>query len=901
MPQEASDKSLPKAYDFKGVESRWYQEWMRENLFAPSMDPERPCFSMVIPPPNVTGVLHIGHALNDTLQDILVRYKRMDGYNTLWVPGTDHAGIATQNVVERQLAEEGLSRHDLGRDRFIERVWEWKAKSGGRIIEQLKRLGCSCDWSRERFTMDEGLSRAVREVFVRLYEEGLIYQGDYIINWCPRCHTALADIEVEHEPTDGQIWYIRYPVAIPDDESGVPSPDFITVATTRPETMLGDTAVAVHPDDPRYRNVVGKNLILPLLNRKIPVVADSEVDPEFGTGAVKVTPAHDFNDFEIARRHGLAHINIFDDNAVLNQEAGPYEGLERYEARKRIVADLEAQGFLEKIEPHSLAIGRCYRCKTVVEPRLSKQWFVKVSSLAGPALEAVRRGDTGLVPPNWFNTYEDWMTNIRDWCISRQIWWGHRIPAWKCASCGHVIVAKDEPSTCPKCGSAELHQETDVLDTWFSSALWPFSTLGWPDETPELRSFYPTSVLITSFDILFFWVARMMMMGIHFMGQVPFRHVYLHALVRDANGQKMSKSKGNVIDPLIIMDKYGTDAVRFTLAAFAAQGRDIKLSEERIQGYRHFVNKIWNAARLVLMNLGDDPEQALDPVPVDRITRLADRWILSRLNEVTGRVRKALDEFDFDVVAKELYQFFWHEYCDWYLELAKIGFSSEDPQVRKASRYAAVAVLDRCLRLMHPIMPFVTEELWHHLPGQRGYIMAASFPEPVSEWDLPEAQRQMETLMRIVTGIRNVRAELGIHPGSHVPVVILPHAAGVGDFVVSHEDALSSLARVREIDLIKGDDARPQGAATVILEDMEIFIPLEGLVDIEEELRKLDKEEKNLRRELSKSEAKLKNRNFLTRAPEAVVEKERDKVSRFNVKLEKIKAHRATLVAVQEG
>ncbi len=893
MPHEASDKVLPKAYDFKGVESKWYDAWTKEGLFTATMDPEKPNFSMVIPPPNVTGVLHIGHALNNTLQDILVRYKRMDGYNTLWVPGTDHAGIATQNVVERQLAEEGKSRYDLGRERFIQRVWEWKAKSGGRIIEQLKRLGCSCDWSRERFTMDEGLSRAVREVFVRLYEEGLIYQGDYIINWCPRCHTALADIEVEHEPTEGKIWYMRYPLA--DSER------YITVATTRPETMLGDTAVAVHPDDSRYKDLVGKELILPLVNRRIPIVADPEVDPEFGTGAVKVTPAHDFNDFEIARRHELPAVNIFDKNAVLTEEAGPYAGLDRYEARKKVVEDLEAQGLLEKVEPHSLALGKCYRCKTVVEPRLSKQWFVKIAPLAGPALEAVKKGETKLVPPSWFRTYEEWMTNIRDWCISRQIWWGHRIPAWTCTKCSHVIVAKEDPSSCPKCGSTELSQETDVLDTWFSSALWPFSTLGWPDDTPELRNFYPTSVLITSFDILFFWVARMMMMGIHFMGDVPFRYVYLHALVRDAHGQKMSKSKGNVIDPLTIIEKYGTDAVRFTLAAFAAQGRDIKLSEERIQGYRHFVNKIWNAARLVLMNLGDNPEEALAPVSIQEMKNPADRWILSRLNQVVRRVRKALDEFDFDVVAREIYQFFWHEYCDWYLELAKPGFSGQEPGRQHVARFVSLTVLDRCLRLMHPIMPFVTEELWYHLPGDRGYIMASPFPEAVAEWDDPEAERQLERLMQVVTGIRNVRAELGIHPGAWVTATILPHSDYAKDLIASQERAVSTLAKVKEISLIDTQGQRPRGAATVILEDVEIFIPLEGLVDINEELKKLEKEEQKLLKELSKAKAKLKNENFLTRAPEEIVEKEKDKVVRFNARLEKIKAHRATLMAAQEA
>ncbi len=885
---------LPKAYEFHEVEAKWYKEWMEKQLFVATMDPEKPNFSMVIPPPNVTGVLHIGHALNNTLQDILVRFKRMDGYNTLWVPGTDHAGIATQNVVERQLAEEGLTRHDLGREKFIERVWKWKAESGGKIIEQLKRLGCSCDWSRERFTMDEGLSKAVVEVFVQLYDEGLIYRGDYIINWCPRCHTALADIEVEHEPVEGQIWYIRYPLT--DEAAEETGIKYVTVATTRPETMLGDVAVAVHPEDTRYKRLVGKELVLPLINRRIPVIADDAVDPEFGTGAVKVTPAHDFNDFEIARRHKLEAINIFDENARLIGNVGPYEGLDRFEARKKVVEDLEGQGLLEKVEPHSLAIGKCYRCKTVVEPRLSKQWFVKIGPLAKPALEAVRQGKTKIIPENWVKTYEEWMTNIRDWCISRQIWWGHRIPAWYCASCGAVTVARSTPERCSQCGSTHLEQDQDVLDTWFSSALWPFSTLGWPEKTKELEFFYPTSVLITSFDILFFWVARMMMMGIHFMHNVPFYYVYLHALVRDAQGQKMSKSKGNVIDPLIIMDKYGTDAVRFTLAAFAAQGRDIKLSEERIEGYRHFVNKIWNAARLVLMHL--ESHKGLKPLEDDvssRCLALPERWIVSRLGRLIRDVRRALDSFDFDVVAKELYQFFWHEFCDWYLELAKPAFSGKEAERTSNAKDVAYTVLDQTLRLLHPIMPFVTEELWQHLPAASGYLMVAQFPKEKPAWLDEEAEKAVAALKSIVTGIRNIRSELGIHPGAKVKVLARPHSDEARELVAGQAEAISTLARAEEVEIMAADGARPEGAAAVILEEMEIFIPLKGLVDIKEELAKLAKEEEKLNKELKKSENKLQNKNFLERAPKEIVQKERDKVERFKAKLEKIAAHREAL------
>ncbi len=891
MADKSEGQLLSKAYDFKGVETKWYDKWMEQGLFIATMDKDKPNFSMVIPPPNVTGVLHIGHALNNTLQDILVRYKRMDGYNTLWVPGTDHAGIATQNVVERQIAQEGLTRHDLGRDKFIERVWDWKAKSGGRIIEQLKRLGCSCDWSRERFTMDEGLSRAVREVFVRLYEEGLIYKGDYIINWCPRCHTALADIEVEHELGEGRLWYIKYPIA--KEPGGEPSGKFLIVATTRPETMLGDTAVAVNPKDERYKDLIGKEIILPLIGRRIPVIADEHVDPEFGTGAVKVTPAHDFNDFEIANRHNLPRINIFDVNAKLTKEAGPYEGLDRFEARKAVLKDLEKHGLLEKEEPHSLAAGTCYRCKTIVEPRLSKQWFVKIKPLAEPALEAVRTGKTKIVPPNWIRTYEEWMTNIRDWCISRQIWWGHRIPAWTCKDCGELHVKRSAPEKCDRCGSKNLEQETDVLDTWFSSALWPFSTLGWPDRTKELEFFYPTSVLITSFDILFFWVARMMMMGLHFMKDVPFYYVYLHALVRDAKGQKMSKSKGNVIDPLTIMEKYGTDAVRFTLAAFAAQGRDIKLSEDRIEGYRHFVNKIWNAARLVLMHASKEEDYEKD-LEVSRLNT-TEKWILTRLNNTVKTVRSALDNFDFDIGAKELYKFFWREYCDWYLELSKAELSSNEGERSKISKKVALTVLDVSLRLLHPFMPFVTEELWHHLPGKKDYIMISSFPKEISEWHFNEEVAEIELLKQIISGIRNIRSEVGIHPGKEVKAVVLCHSELSNKIISDHKREIMTLARVIEIDKIKDLSDKPSGAASFIHEQIEVFVPLEGLVDVDKELQKIAKEKEKAQKELKRIEGKLSNKNFLEKAPTEIVEKEKEKKEVLIAKLEKLEAHERML------
>jgi len=703
MESQADRKTTPedlaKAYDFKAVERKWYEYWETHATFRATMDEERESFSIVIPPPNVTGVLHVGHALNNTLQDILVRYRRMQGCNTLWVPGTDHAGIATQNVVERQLAQEGSSRHDIGRQRFVERVWQWREESGGQIINQLKRLGCSCDWERERFTMDEGLSRAVREVFTRLYKEGLIYRGDYIINWCPRCLTALADLEVEHEETDGKLYHIRYPLASGDG--------YLIVATTRPETMLGDTGVAVHPADERYNSLAVKSVILPLVNKNIPIVFDTHVEREFGTGALKVTPAHDLNDFEIGRRHGLESVKVMDENGIMNEAAGGYAGLARFECRKRVVAVLDELGLLDKVEDYQHGVGHCYRCRTVVEPTLSKQWFVSVKPLADKAIAAVEEGRTRIHPKSWENTYFDWMYNIRDWCISRQIWWGHQIPAWTCAACNELVVSDVEPTACPGCGSTDLQQETDVLDTWFSSALWPFSTLGWPEATRELALFYPTSVLITSFDILFFWVARMMMMGLHFMDEVPFRDVYLHALVRDEHGQKMSKSKGNVMDPILIMDKYGTDALRFTMTAFAAQGRDIRLSEERIEGYRHFVNKLWNAARFALMHISDSRPQTLATMTTAGLA-LPHGWILSRTSRTIRDVSQALDEYRFNDAAHSIYQFVWREFCDWYLEWIKQDLYGDEPEGAETAKSVLCAVLETILKLAHPIMPFVT-------------------------------------------------------------------------------------------------------------------------------------------------------------------------------------------------
>ena len=783
---------LPKAYSHKDIETQWYGRWMNSGAFAPQG--AGPSFCIVIPPPNVTGSLHMGHALNNTLQDILCRYKRMDGYRVLWVPGTDHAGIATQNVVERRLAQAGQTRAQIGRAKFIEKVWEWKQEAGSAILHQLKALGVSCDWNHERFTMDQGLSQAVREAFVRLWEDGLLYRAERLINWCPRCKTALADIEVVHEDTDGQLWYIRYPIA--DDPKTA-----LIVATTRPETMLGDTAVAVHPEDTRYKQFIGKKIVLPITGRIVPVISDPYVDKEFGTGALKITPGHDFNDFEIGARFGLDKISIFDADAKIDSSAflargekgewiDRYAGKDRFEARKQIIADLKEKGMLEKAEAHRHAVGRCYRCQTVIEPYLTPQWFVNIKPLAEPGISAVRDGRIRILPEGWSNSYFAWMENIKDWCVSRQIWWGHQIPAWYCRSCdaaniieagaGEYIVTKEAqpivsrqaPERCPKC-SGPLIQDPDVLDTWFSSGLWPFSTLGWPDQSEDLKTFYPTSVLITGFDILFFWVARMIMMGLKFMNDVPFRDVYIHALVRDEQGQKMSKSKGNVIDPLDIMSEYGTDAFRFTLAAMAAMGRDIRLAEDRIAGYQNFVNKLWNATRFVLMNLDDQQpgESNAQTAFIDGELNLAERWIRSRLAATIMEARTALDTYRFNDYANALYQFTWHEFCDWYIEMSKLSLNGTLGGDPKKSQQFLSALLEQVLLLLHPIMPFVTEEIWHFLGENRPTIMLEPFPNSEPSWIDEEAEKNINFLRDVIRAIRNLRTEMNCSPGKEVKVI----------------------------------------------------------------------------------------------------------------------------------
>ena len=873
------DNLLSKGYDFSEVESKWLQHWSENNCYTATMEEGRPSFSIVIPPPNVTGVLHVGHALNNTMQDVLTRYHRMCGDNTLWIPGTDHAGIATQNVVERQLAGEGLDRHDLGREKFIEKVWEWREEKGGRIINQLKKLGSSCDWSRERFTMDEGLSAAVREVFVRLYKENLIYKGDYIVNWCVRCHTALADDEVEHEETKGKLYHIRYPYA---DGSG-----HVVVATTRPETMLGDTGVAVHPDDERYSHLADIGIRLPLSQRVVPVVFDKHVQQEFGTGALKVTPSHDRDDYEIGLRHGLDLLKVMDDQGVMNEAAGDYAGLERFACRQKVVEDLEKQGLLEKIEEYDHAVGKCYRCKTVIEPTTSLQWFVSVKPLAAKAVAAVREERIRIYPKTWYNTFYSWMDNIRDWCISRQIWWGHRIPAWTCQECAEIIVETYDPEECPRCGSTSLTQETDVLDTWFSSALWPFSTMDWPQDSRELQTFYPTSVLITSFDILFFWVARMMMMGLHFMDEVPFRDVYLHALVRDKHGKKMSKSTGNVIDPLEVMGQYGTDAMRFTLVAFAAQGREIKLDEERIQGYRYFINKLWNAARFALMHVDTTDEKTAAVVDHPADLSLAHRWIMSRTAATVQDVRRGLDEYHFNEVASANYQFIWHEFCDWYLELIKADLFSDDILAKQQARSVLLVVLETILKMMHPLTPFVTEEIWSVLPGERSTLMNGSFPEVREEWFDSKAEAEMELLMGVITGIRNIRSESDIHPSARIDAYLLCADREKREFLSSYIKTISDMTRLSTFQ-VQTTGEKPADAATYIYHDLEIYVPLKGLVDVDSELEKLAKERVKVEAKLQQVNGKLNNQKFLANAPEPVVNKEKEKKQVLDGKLAKI-------------
>jgi len=867
-------KEMESTYNPGSFEDKWYSRWLEKGYFHADekkvLSGEKPKFSVVLPPPNVTGVLHVGHALNATLQDVICRWKRMRGYEVCWVPGTDHAGIATQWVVEKELAKEGLTRHDVGREEFLRRVWEWKERYGTRIIEQLKKLGTSCDWDRERFTMDEGFSRAVRRAFVSLYKEGLIYRGKRLINWCPRCHTALSDLEVEHEEEKGRLWFIKYPLA---DGSG-----HITVATTRPETMLGDVAVAVNPSDERYSAFIGKKLVLPIVGREIPVIADEYVDPEFGTGAVKITPAHDPNDYEVAQRHSLEAIQVMDDEGRMT--ASPFEGLDRFEAREKIVEMLKEQGLLEKVEEHAHAVGKCYRCSTVVEPYLTEQWFVKTKPLAKRPVEAVKTGEIKFIPKQWENTFFDWMLNIRDWCISRQIWWGHRIPAWYCQDCGHVNVAEEEPQRCEKCGSSNLKQDEDVLDTWFSSALWPFGVFGWPEETDDLKAFYPTDLLVTGFDIIFFWVARMMMMGYHFTNKRPFADVYVHALVRDEKGQKMSKTKGNVIDPLEMVKKYGADTLRFTLTALAAQGRDIRLSERIIEGYRHFANKVWNIARFVFSATeGIEQKGAVSYAPEDM-------WILTKLSQAIEEYDKALESYRFNDAAKAAYQFIWNEFADWYVEFTKSRLYRGSEEEKRAAAHTLFLVLRDAMKLLHPIMPFITEEIYQRLPNKDAESIVISTWPSAYCCSFPEVASLVEVVKEIIRGVRNVKAELSIPPSTEVEIYVKSSDENLLEVISKMAPAISQMARVSKI---KRVGEKPSGSVSFFLPSVEVFVKVGEFIDVEKEIDRIEKRLEKIAKEIAKLEKKLSNENFLKKAPGEVVEKTRQELSELREVEEKLK------------
>jgi valyl-tRNA synthetase len=872
-------RDLSKAFEHADVDPRWYAFWESIGAFRADPASGKPRFSMVIPPPNVTGSLHMGHALNHTLPDIIARWKRMQGYDVLWLPGTDHAGIATQNVVEKQLAQEGKTRHDLGREAFEARVWDWVRTSHGTITGQMRKLGESVDWSRERFTLDDMLSRAVRRVFVTLYNEGLIYRGTYIVNWCPRCRTALSDLEVVHQDTTGKLWYVRYPAA--DGGPGV------TVATTRPETMLGDTAIAVNPGDERYRGRVGQAVRLPIIGRELTIVADEFVDPAFGTGAVKVTPAHDPNDFELGKRHNLAEVAVIDEDGKITAAGGPYAGFDRFKARAAIVEQLERDGLLEKVADHQHAVGTCQRCSSVIEPLVSTQWFVKIAPLAKEAIRVVEEGQVRFLPENWTKTYYDWMDNIHDWCISRQLWWGHRIPAWYCQACGTMAVAEQAPERCA-CGGA-LDQDADTLDTWFSSQLWPFSTMGWPDQTDDLKRYYPTDLMLTAFDIIFFWVARMIMAGVKFAGDVPFRDVYITGLVRDERGQKMSKSKGNVVDPLEVMDEIGADALRFTLTAMAAPGMDIPLSEGRMTGYRQFINKIWNASRFALMNLGDDERRG--EVPPAAGLPLVHRWILHRLNVVTGEVNEAFTAYRFDVAADRLYHFFWHEYADWYIEMVKQHLQADGPE-RETARAVLLEVHDRVLRLLHPIIPFVTEELWQHLPrhaGEGQTITLAAYPQVRPDWVDESAAGEIDLIQGVVTTIRTARAERTVKPSERIRATVEGASADQLRTIQQQQGYISALAGLNGL-AVSGEAPSPAHGTEIVT---RVFNHLRVHIEMPQadrgvELEKLRKKLADTEREMTSLDAKLANEGFVSRAPAKVVEEARARRQTLDVQRHKI-------------
>ena len=872
-------KELAKAYEPQEVEGRIYDFWMKGGYFHAEVDPKKKPYTIVIPPPNITGQLHMGHAWDETLQDILIRWKRMQGYSALWLPGTDHASIATEAKIVEAMREEGLSKEDLGREGFLERAWAWKDKFGGRILEQLKLLGSSCDWDRLRFTMDEGCSKAVRHVFVKLYEEGLIYRGERIINWCPNCKTAISDAEVIFEEQQGSFWHLRYPLA---DGSG-----YIQLATTRPETMLGDTAVAVHPEDERYKHLVGKNVILPLVNKEIPIVADEYVEMDFGTGVVKITPAHDPNDFEVGQRHNLPVINVMNEDGSINENGGKYAGLSGLEARKQIVKDLEEGGYLIKVEPLKHNVGTCQRCHTVVEPRVSTQWFVKMEPLAGPAIDMVKDGAIRLIPDRMEKTYYNWMENIKDWCISRQLWWGHRIPAWYCEDCGETIVSETDVDTCPKCGGKHLHQDSDTLDTWFSSALWPFSTLGWPDNTPELEYFYPTNTLVTGYDIIFFWVARMIFSGLKHTGKAPFDTVLFHGLLRDSQGRKMSKSLGNGIDPVDVINQYGADALRFTLVTGNSPGNDARYSDEKVAASRNFANKIWNAARFIHMNIdGHDV-----PCALPESLSLEDQWIVSRFNTVAKEVTENLDKFELGMAVSKLYDFIWDDFCDWYIELAKRPLSGEDQAVAQNTRQVLVWVLTHTLALLHPFMPFVTEEIWQSLPHDGEALIVAPWPQYEEGHAFPQAEAEMKKVMELITAVRTRRSEMNVPPSKKAHLYI-----ETGD-TAAFEAEREAIAKLAYCSAVEIGESFPQaeGSVTVVTAACRGYLPMDDLVDKKAETARLTKELEGAKKQLATAEAKLQNEKFISKAPQNVIDGVKDNAAKLREKVRMIEESLAAL------
>ena len=882
------EHNIPKVYDPASVEKKWYEFWEKNRYFHAEPEPGKKPFSIVIPPPNITGKLHMGHALDNTLQDILIRWHRMMGDNTLWMPGYDHAGLATQIKVEEVLKkEEGKTRFDLGREEFVKRVWAWKEEYGDRIINQLKCLGISCDWERKRFTMDEGCSRAVRETFVSLFEKGLIYKGTRITNWCVNCHTALSDIEVEHEDTPGHLWYVRYPVVGEEDS-------YLTIATTRPETIPGDTAVAFNPEDERYAKLIGKTLRLPILNREIPVIADSYVDTKFGTGAVKITPSHDPNDYEMGLRHNLPEIVVIGKDGIMTEEAVPFAGLERYECRKQIVARLKEEGYLVKIEEHSHAVGHCQRCHNIVEPLVSTQWFVKMQPLVKAAVDCVTDGRTQFVPERFTKNYTGWMENIHDWCISRQIWWGHRIPVWYCDDCGEMSASRTDLEKCPKCGSTHIHQDEDALDTWFSSALWPFSTMGWPDNTELLKQFYPTSVLVTGYDIIFFWVARMLIMGMEFIKEIPFEKVFIHGLVRDSQGRKMSKSLGNGIDPLEVIEKYGADTLRFMLITGNTPGNDMRFYWERVEGTRNFANKIWNASRFALMNMeGYDKDAELAPYT------LADKWILSRLQDTVKDVTGLLERFELGEAGRAIYDFIWSEVCDWYIEIAKPRlYNKEAAAERATAQHVLATVLVSAMKLLHPYMPFITEEIYQCLPHEAESIMISKWPVADEKLIDPEAERGMNAIMDSIKAIRNMRAEVNANPGKKIPAIMLV-SEDLREVVAHNDSYIKLLGGIDNLELRPLNGEKPENAMAAVVTGIEVYLPLAGLIDVEKETQRLSKELAAMEKDLQRAGGKLNNAGFLAKAPEDVIAKERAKYEELSGKIEAVKKRMAYLAELK--